>query len=127
MPAIRRTIGRRHRDYYLGAGLAFGLGVAIVGGAWNNWADWNGGDINVDINRDNFNNINRDNIANRRDNANSQRWQHNTDHRRGTNYRDQATRDRFGKGNATQPMRGVTSAASIKARVSAYRWGSVGG
>lgn len=85
--------------YYLGAGLAFGLGVAIIGGAWNNWADWNGGDINVDVNRDRFTNIDRSNVANRRDTANSQRWQHNTDHRRGTNYRDQATRERFGQGN----------------------------
>ena len=88
--------------YYLGAGLAFGLGVAIIGGAWNNWCDWNGGDINVDVNRDRFTNIDRNNINNRRDNANSQRWQHNADHRRGTNYRDQATRERFGKGNAAQ-------------------------
>ena len=93
--------------YYLGAGLAFGLGVAIIGGAWNNWADWGGGDINVDFDRNNFNNINRDNInrdniGNRRDNANSQRWQHNAEHRRGANYRDQATRERFGKGNAGQ-------------------------
>ena len=85
--------------YYLGAGLAFGLGIAIIGGAWNNWCDWNGGDINVDIDRDRFTNIDRDNIGNRRDNANSQRWQHNAEHRRGTNYRDQATRERFGKGN----------------------------
>lgn len=88
--------------YYLGAGLAFGLGAAIVGGAWNNWADWNGGDINVDFDRNNFNNINRDNIANRRNNANSQRWQHNPENRRGTNYRDQATRERFGQGNISQ-------------------------
>jgi hypothetical protein len=88
--------------YYLGAGLAFGLGVAVIGGAWNNWCDWNGGDINVDFDRNNFNNINRDNIANRRNNANSQRWQHNPENRRGTNYRDQATRDRFGKGNSSQ-------------------------
>ena len=86
--------------YYLGAGIAFGLGIAIIGGAWNNWCDWGGGDINVDIDRDRFTNIDRDKIGNRRDNANSQRWQHNAEHRRGTNYRDQATRERFGKGNA---------------------------
>jgi hypothetical protein len=88
--------------YYLGAGLAFGLGVAIVGGAWNNWCDWNGGNINVDVNRNNFTNINRNNVNNVRDRANSQTWQHNADHRLGTNYRDQATRERFGQGNAAQ-------------------------
>jgi hypothetical protein len=88
--------------YYLGAGLAFGAGLAIAGAVWNNNFDWNGGDINVNVDRNNFNNINRDNIANRRDNANSQRWQHNAENRRGANYRDQATRERFGKGNATQ-------------------------
>ena len=88
--------------YYLGAGLAFGLGVAIIGGAWDNSFDWNGGDLNVNIDRDRFTNIDRNNLGDRRDTANSQRWQHNADHRRGTNYRDQATRDRFGKGNAVQ-------------------------
>jgi hypothetical protein len=87
--------------YAFGAGLVFGLGIAIAGGAWNNWVDWNGGNINVDINRDRFTNIDRSNIANRRDSAN-QRWQHNADHRLGTNYRDQATRERFGQGNAAQ-------------------------
>jgi hypothetical protein len=80
--------------YYLGAGLAFGLGVAIIGGAWDNHFDWNGGDLNVDVNRNNFTNIGR--------NGNTQRWEHNAEHRRGTNYRDQATRERFGKGNAGQ-------------------------
>jgi hypothetical protein len=87
--------------YYLGAGLAFGLGVAIIGGAWDNDFDWNGGDLNVNVDRDRFTNIDRNQVGNRRDNAN-QRWQHNSEHRRGTNYRDQATRERFGKGNAAQ-------------------------
>jgi hypothetical protein len=82
--------------YYLGAGLAFGLGVAIVGGAWDNDFDWNGGDLNVNVDRDRFTNVDRSSVRN------SERWQHNSEHRRGTNYRDQATRERFGKANASQ-------------------------
>jgi hypothetical protein len=85
--------------YYLGAGLAFGAGLAIAGAAWNNSFDWNGGDLNVNVDRNNFTNIDRNNINNR---ANSQTWQHNADNRRGTNYRDQATRERFGQGNLAQ-------------------------
>jgi uncharacterized protein DUF3300 len=88
--------------YYLGAGLAFGLGVGIAGAVWNNSFDWNRGDVNVNVDRNNFTNINSNNINNVRDRTNSQTWQHSTDHRRGTNYRDQATRERFGQGNAAQ-------------------------
>ncbi len=88
--------------YYLGAGLAFGLGVGIAGAVWNNHFDWNNGDVNVNVNRNNFTNIDRNNINNVRDRTNSQTWQHNADHRLGTNYRDQATRERFGQGNLAQ-------------------------
>ena len=58
--------------------------------------------MNVNVNRNNFTNIDRNNISNVRDRANSQTWQHNADNRRGTNYRDQATRERFGQGNLNQ-------------------------
>lgn len=88
--------------YYLGAGFAFGTGVAIAGAVWNNAFDWNGGNVNVNVNRNDFTNIDRTNINNVRDRTNAQTWQHNADHRRGTNYRDQATRERFGQGNLAQ-------------------------
>ena len=102
MRPIRLTTGRRRRDTILGAGLAFGLGVGIAGAAWNNSFDWNGGDLNVNVDRNNFTNIDRNNVNNLRNRTNSQTWQHNADNRRGTNYRDQATRERFGQGNSAQ-------------------------
>jgi hypothetical protein len=78
--------------YALGAGIAFGVGVAIVGGAWNNYPDWHGGDIN--INRNTNINVNNTNI-NR--NAGGNKWEHNPSHRQGVNYRDSASQQRYGK------------------------------
>src|SRR5215471_402163 len=67
-----------------GFGLGFVLGAAIANGNWATHWNWNGGDLNINTNR----------------NINGDRWQHNVDHRRGVNYRDQATRDRFNRGDA---------------------------
>ena len=105
--------------YYLGAGLAFGLGVAIVGGAWNNWCDWNGGNINVDVNRNNFTNINRNNINNVRDRANSQTWQHNADHRLAANIAIRRHGSVSARATSPRRTRAATSGGSIKVRGSA--------
>ena len=83
--------------YALGAGIAFGVGVAIVGGAWNNHyhnyhSDWHGGNINV--NRNTNINVNNTNI-NR--NAGGKNWEHNPSHRQGVNYRDAGSQQRYGK------------------------------
>src|SRR6202008_2192036 len=71
--------------------------------------DWGGGDINVNASRNNFTNINNNranNISNNRQN-----WQHHSADRRGSNYRDTATREKFGKtksnaANARRESRG---------------------
>jgi hypothetical protein len=85
--------------YYPGsalvAGLAFGTGVAIIGSLWGN-CDWNNNDIDIDVNR--YNNINRNNqITNNK-------WQHNTTHRDGVPYRDNRSREQYGRqlGGANQ-------------------------
>ncbi|MBZ9780918.1 DUF3300 domain-containing protein [Pseudomonas sp. REP124] len=80
--------------YYPGqalvAGLAFGTGVAIVASLWGD-CDWGNNDIDVDVNR--YNNINRNNqITN-----NQNKWQHNAVNRQGVPYRDQRSREQYGR------------------------------
>ena len=61
----------------LAAGIAFGVGAAVVGGLWG-WASprWGGGNVNVNVNR--YNNINVNNIRNNRATAiRSDNWQAN--------------------------------------------------
>lgn len=80
--------------YYIGnalaAGLAFGVGVAIVDSLWGD-CDWGRGDIDIDVDR--YNNIN----VNRQINANQNRWQHNSINRNGVPYRDRANREQFSR------------------------------
>jgi hypothetical protein len=85
--------------YYPGsalmAGLAFGTGVAIIGSLWGD-CDWNDNDIDIDVDR--YNNINRNNqITNNK-------WQHNAVHRDGVPYRDNRSREQYGRqlGGANQ-------------------------
>jgi hypothetical protein len=61
------------------------VGAALWGGC-----NWGHGDVDINVNR--YNNFNRTNISNGR-------WDHNVDHRRGVQYRDSATQQRFNKGN----------------------------
>jgi len=85
---------------------SFAAGVA-VGAAWGGWggwhSNWHGGD--VDINVDRYNNFTRNNYTNANryqlsQNRQSQAWQHNPEHRRGTQYTNQATAQRFGQSRA---------------------------
>jgi hypothetical protein len=78
--------------------LGFAAGVA-VGSAWNSgWGHWNwgGGNYNANINRNVNINRNNINVANIQTN----KWQHDSSHRKGVAYRDSATRDRFGQKGA---------------------------
>src|SRR5688572_27590886 len=80
--------------YYPGSalvsGLAFGTGVAITAALWGDM-DWGGGDVDIDVNR--YNNIN----SNRSFEGNRNSWQHNSLHRDGVPYRDNASRERYGR------------------------------
>ncbi|HSV61272.1 MAG TPA: DUF3300 domain-containing protein [Variovorax sp.] len=80
--------------YYPGAalatGIAFGIGVAAVGALWGG-CNWGGGDVNINVNR--YNSIN----SNRQLNANQNRFQHNASNRRGVPYRDSRSQQQFGK------------------------------
>ena len=109
--------------------ISFGIGVAC-GAAWGHaWGDcdWNGGDIEVDIDKNvNFNgNIDRDKYKAERDARQTERqgsrdtrqadrqgarqgekgrssFQHDPSHRQGVAYRDRATTERFRGSNASQ-------------------------
>ena len=80
--------------YYPGqalvAGLAFGTGVAIVASLWGN-CDWHNNDVDIDVNR--YNSIN----VNNRITNNQNKWQHNAAHRDGVPYRDNRSREQYGR------------------------------
>lgn len=88
----------------LAAGLAFGAGVAIANSLWGGF-DWGHNDVNINVNR--YNNINVNHRISGNGNVN---WNHNPDFRRGTPYRDQGSRQRYGQGvagaNQRQAFRG---------------------
>ncbi len=74
----------------LAAGLAFGTGVAVADALWGDW-DWHGGDVDIDVNR--YNNIN----VNRQISADRNTWRHDSNYRGGTPYRDTRSREQFGQ------------------------------
>jgi hypothetical protein len=75
--------------YPPGAALfTFTAGVIVGNALWGN-CNWGGN--NVYINHNKYNNFNKTNI-------NSGNWNHNAEHRKGVQYRDQASQQKFGKG-----------------------------
>jgi hypothetical protein len=76
---------------------AFSIGVAVGGGCcWGGYPNWGTGDIDIDINNDI--NIDRDNI----NVGNDGKWKHNSEHRKGVEYRDQASQQKYGKASDRQ-------------------------
>ena len=80
--------------YYPGAalatGIAFGVGVAATAALWGN-CNWGRGDVDINVNR--FNSVN----VNRQLNASQTSFQHNAANRRGVPYRDARSQQQFGK------------------------------
>jgi hypothetical protein len=72
--------------YAGGVFFAFSVGI-VIGSAWWGGCHWGGG--NVYINHNNYNNFNKTNI-------NTGDWQHRPEHRKGVEYRDQGSRDKYG-------------------------------
>ena len=85
--------------YYPGAafasGIAWGIGFAAAGAIFGN-CNWGGGDVNIDINR--ATNIDRN--FDRTKVQGGGKWQHDASHRQGVAYRDNATRERYGRDSA---------------------------
>jgi hypothetical protein len=89
--------------YVMGASMiSFGAGMAVGAALWGD-CDWGygHGDVDVDIdNYQNFNsnverNYNREDVKNKFKDGN---WQHDPSHRKGAEYRDKATQQRFDRG-----------------------------
>jgi Protein of unknown function (DUF3300) len=81
--------------------LSFGVGVAVGSALWGG-CDWGRGDVNINVNR--YNNFNRTNITNAR-------WEHNVEHRKGVQYRDAVSQQKFNRmtrtgGDAREAFRG---------------------
>ena len=99
---------------YYGAGMfwSFTAGVVVGGAIWGN-CNWGGNDVDIDINRQNNFNRNEINTGDRnRNNVNSnnrgnnsgnrQSWNHDSSHRKGVGYRDNATQQKFNRGGNQQ-------------------------
>jgi hypothetical protein len=89
---------------------SFAAGVAVGAALWGN-CNWHGGSVNVNVNQYNSysRNVNTTNVATQRtqiQNTNVQggasNWQHNPEHRKGAQYRDPATQQRYNKGASPQ-------------------------
>src|SRR5215467_12352989 len=90
--------------------LSFGVGMAVGGALWGN-CNWGHGDVDVNVN--NYNNytknVNTGDIGNKRAEQyqgnrgqggrgqNQGQWQHNPEHRKGAQYRNASTQQRFNK------------------------------
>jgi hypothetical protein len=105
---------------------SFAAGVA-VGAAWGGWGgwrcNWHGGDVNINVNR--YNNFTRNNYVNANryqvsQTRTTQAWQHNPQHRRGAQYANQATAQRYGASRAgtttvNRAARGYEAGAGARA------------
>ena len=95
--------------YFAAGAFTFMAGAAVGAALWGD-CDWNGGDVNINNNNSNnfTNNVNNRTEARNRVEQRSQtgrgsgqdrgKWQHNPEHRKGVQYRDSATQQRFNKG-----------------------------
>ncbi|HSE06096.1 MAG TPA: DUF3300 domain-containing protein [Methylomirabilota bacterium] len=97
------------------AALSFGLGMA-AGAMWGN-CNWGRGDVDVDVNNHNSfsNNVNRSDAARERasqyqqgqrgdrgQGGNRAEWKHSPENRKGVQYRDQATQQRYNRAGNPQ-------------------------
>jgi Protein of unknown function (DUF3300) len=85
--------------------ISFGIGMAVGSALWGG-CNWGRGDVNVNVNR--YNNFTstvnvqeaRNKLTARSTSVGGDRsWSHDPEHRRGTQYRDRSTQERFGKGD----------------------------
>jgi hypothetical protein len=94
-PAYPPTYWPPYPAYYPGAalatGFAWGVGLAAAGAIFGS-ANWGGGDVNINVNR--AANIDR-NFD--RTKVQGEKWQHDASHRKGVSYRDNASREKFGR------------------------------
>ena len=84
--------------------------MAVGAAVWGN-CNWGGGNVDVDVNKNaNFSrNVNRTDVASQRtqraqqgQGGNRSQWQHNPENRRGVQYRDQGTQQKYNRGSNPQ-------------------------
>jgi hypothetical protein len=80
---------------------SFGVGMAVGSALWGGY-DWHHGDVDINVNR--YNDFNKTNIS-------SGRWEHNVEHRKGVQYRDAASQQKYNRttrtgGDAREAFRG---------------------
>ena len=86
---------------------SFSVGVIVGGAIWGN-CNWGGNDIDIDVNR--YNNFNRNefNGGNRNQinngGVNNGKWKHDSNHRQGVGYRDQATQQKYNRGSSRESV-----------------------
>ena len=91
---------------YAPGGIFFGFTVGIIiGSAWGH-CNWRGGSVSINVN--NYNRVNHTNISNGN-------WQHSPEHRKGVQYRDQGSQQKFGKGQG----QGAESREAFRGRAEA--------
>jgi hypothetical protein len=73
-------------------GFAWGVGIAAAGAIFGG-CNWGRGDVNINVNK--ATNIDRN--FNRTNVGGGGQWQHDASHRKGVAYRDNASREKFGK------------------------------
>jgi len=81
--------------------VSFGVGMAVGSALWGDF-DWGGGDVDINVN--NYNNFNKTNITN-------EKWEHNSAHRKGVQYRDSVSQQKYNRttrtgGDAREAFRG---------------------
>jgi hypothetical protein len=100
--------------YVAGAALfSFGVGVAI-GAAWGGYGGWGCGwghnEIDIDVNKQNNFTKNNYNHPEKYQNK-GQKWQHNPEHRKGAQYPNQSTAQKYGQQRSGSGGRPTTSEA----------------
>src|SRR5499427_3050722 len=93
------------------AAVSFGVGMAVGAAGWGG-CNWGGGDVDIDVNKNNnfTNNVNKGDratqIKNERNTRQSQggkqSFNHDPSHRKGAQYRDKGTQQKYGRGNSAQ-------------------------
>ena len=76
-----------------GSGIAFGVGLITAAAIFGN-CDWNNNNVHIEHHK--ARNIDRNFDSSK---LNGDRWQHNARHRQGVAYRDNASREKFGRGS----------------------------
>lgn len=83
------------------SGFAWGVGLAAAGAIFSD-CDWGRGDVNINVNK--AANIDR-NFDRTKVQQSGGRWQHDAAHRQGVAYRDNASRERYGRNTAGAEQR----------------------